>query len=116
MQLWETAASVHWDPFDFCAIHAQREVEFSRCGILVATRQSPDRSDLVVQLSALWIRRLSHAQKTGLTQSGFACICIRCRFVITREGLAVAKFVDDFMKDPKNLDDVGQFEDAVYLL
>ena len=81
----------------------------------MAIRQSPDRSDLVVRLSALWIHRLSHARKTSLAQSGFACVCIRCRFVITREGVAVAKFVDDLMKDPKNLDSVSQFEDAVYL-
>ena len=80
----------------------------------MATRQSPDRSDLVARLSALWIHRLSHARKTGSAQSGFVCICIRCRFVITREGVAVATFVDDLMKDVKNLDSVSKFEDAVY--
>lgn len=29
-------------------------------------------------------------------------------------GVAVATFVDDLMKDPKNLDSVSKFEDAVY--
>ena len=54
-------------------------------------------------------------EKTGLAQSGFACICTQCQFVITREGLAVAKLVDDLVKDPKNLDDVSRFGSAVYL-
>jgi hypothetical protein len=53
--------------------------------------------------------------KTGLAQEGFSCVCDKCSFVITRESLAVAKFVSDLVKDPKNLDDVSRFEDAVYL-
>ena len=54
-------------------------------------------------------------EKTGLAQEGFTCVCESCKFVITREKLAVAKFVDDLIKDPKNLDDVSRFGDAVYL-
>ena len=54
-------------------------------------------------------------EKTGFSQEGFTCVCNSCGFVITRERLTVAKFVDDLMKDPKNLDDVREFGDAVYL-
>lgn len=53
--------------------------------------------------------------KTGLAQEGFTCVCSACRFVITRESLAVSKFASDLMKDPKNIEDVDLFEDAVYL-
>ena len=52
--------------------------------------------------------------KTGLAQEGFSCTCDACGFHVTRESLAVAKFVSDLVKDPKNLDDVNQFGDAVY--
>ena len=51
----------------------------------------------------------------GLAQENFSCVCKSCQLVITREKLAVAKFADDLVKDPKNLDDVSRFEDAVYL-
>jgi len=50
-----------------------------------------------------------------LAQQNFTCVCHSCSFAITREKLAVTKFVDDLMKDPKNLDDVSRFGDAVYL-
>jgi len=50
-----------------------------------------------------------------LAQEAFACVCESCQFVVTRESLAVAKFVNDLVKDPKNLDDVSRFGDAVYL-
>ena len=52
---------------------------------------------------------------TGWAQTSFTCVCDACRFTVTRENLAVAKFVRDLVKDPKNLRDVGQFGDAVYL-
>ena len=41
--------------------------------------------------------------------------CNACQFIVTRENLAVAKFVSDLTKDPKNLADASLFEDAVYL-
>ena len=53
--------------------------------------------------------------KTGLAQEAFTCVCGTCQFVVTRESIAVSKFVNDLTKDPKNLDDVGRFGDAVYL-
>ena len=53
--------------------------------------------------------------KTGLAQEAFTCVCGTCKFVVTRESLAVSKFVGDLTKDPKNLDDVSRFKDAVYL-
>jgi hypothetical protein len=53
--------------------------------------------------------------KTGFAQEAFTYVCDTCRFVVTRESLAVSKFVSDLAKDPKNLDDVNRFEDAVYL-
>jgi len=52
---------------------------------------------------------------SGWAQKGFTCVCDACQFVVTRENLAVAKFVRDLVKDPKNLNDVARFEDAVYL-
>ena len=53
--------------------------------------------------------------KAGLAQENCACICTACRFVFTRENLAAAKLAYDLVKDPKNLDDVNRFGDAVYL-
>ena len=53
--------------------------------------------------------------KTGLAQEGFTCACSTCGFVVTRESLGVSKFVCDLVKDPKNVNDVNQFGDAVYL-
>jgi len=52
---------------------------------------------------------------TGWAQKGFTCVCDACRFVVTRENLAVAKFVRDLVKDPKNLRYAAQFGNAVYL-
>ena len=66
-------------------------------------------------LSALGFTAYLAPEKTGLAQEGFSCACDACKFVITRESLAVAKFVSDLVKDPKNADDVNQSEDAVYL-
>ena len=53
--------------------------------------------------------------ETGWAQKGFACVCDACQFVVTRENLAVVKFVRDLIKDPKNLRDVARFGDAIYL-
>ena len=53
--------------------------------------------------------------KLGLAQAGFSYACTTCGFVVTRESLAVSKFVGDLVKDPRNVDDVNQFGDAVYL-
>ena len=50
-----------------------------------------------------------------MAQTNFSCVCKSCQFTITRESLAVDKFVNDLVKDPKNIDDVGRFEDSVYL-
>jgi len=53
--------------------------------------------------------------RAGLAQEDFSCVCTSCQLVVTREKLAVAKFVNDLVNDPKNLDDVNRFGDAVYL-
>ena len=50
-----------------------------------------------------------------MAQRRFTCTCIKCGFVVTRESLAVSKFVCDFVKDPKNVNDVVQYGDAIYL-
>jgi hypothetical protein len=55
------------------------------------------------------------AEQTGFAQRHFAYVCESCQFFVTREALAVAKFVNDLMKDPENLEDVIRFECAVYL-
>ena len=50
-----------------------------------------------------------------MAQKGFTCVCKACRFVVTRVNLALAKLVCDLVKDPKNVDDVSRYKDAVYL-
>lgn len=62
-----------------------------------------------------WFTAYLTSEKSGLAQERFSCVCESCQFPITRENLAVDKFVNDLVKDPKNLDDVGKFGDAVYL-
>ena len=44
-------------------------------------------------------------EKKGLTQADFTRVCESesCQFHVTRENLAVNKFVNDLVKDPKNL-------------
>ena len=62
-----------------------------------------------------WLTAYLAPGKIGLAQEGFICACNKCGFVVTREILGVSKFVCDLVKDPKNVNDVVQFRDAVYL-
>ncbi|KAF9790368.1 hypothetical protein BJ322DRAFT_1168850 [Thelephora terrestris] len=93
---WEEATGLPWDPLDCCTIHTRREVVCPKCGVFV-------------------IAPYLTPEKTGLAQEAFTCVCESCGFSVTRENLLADKFVKDLVKDPKNLDDVGRFGDAVYL-
>ncbi len=52
---------------------------------------------------------------TGYLQYEFAAQCTNCSFVITREVLAVVKFVHDFTLEPDNSEDADVYGDGVYM-
>ena len=60
---WLAETGLLWDPFDSCAAHTQRGVVCPKCGVLVVTRQSAHKLDLVARLSAFWVHSVPDARK-----------------------------------------------------
>lgn len=56
-----------------------------------------------------------NADDTGFAQGDFTSVCPRCDTLITREALAVAKFIRDIVLDPKNSTHVDMHGKGVYL-
>jgi hypothetical protein len=112
---WEEATGLPWDPLDCCTIHTRREVVCPKCGVFVIARQIALILAWWNHSQCFWFTAYLTPEKTGLAQEAFTCVCESCGFSVTRENLLADKFVKDLVKDPKNLDDVGRFGDAVYL-
>lgn len=55
---WKAAVGLPWDPFDSCAIYTRRELVCPRCGVVVVTRQSARKLDLVARFSAFCVHSL----------------------------------------------------------
>ena len=112
---WAAATGLPWDPFDSCAVHTRRELACPKCGALVVARKSVHMFEQWHGFQYFWFTAYLAPGDAGWAQNGFARVCNACKFVVSRENLAVNKFARDLVRDPKNLSDVDRFGDAVYL-
>jgi len=110
---WESATRVPYDPFESFWKLQEQEVLCPNCNTQLFIRESTLNYLTVDRRTSLLPAYLTKGQN-GYAERTFVHTCKHCSFLIDRSGLAVAKFVRDFVMDPTNTRDVEKYGNAIY--